>query len=707
MYCKKCNSLLNEDNICPICDGGTAPQETNELSQAIEALKNGNLEAFNVFYNYTNKYVYSRAKTLSHDEQTANDVMQEVYISAYKNINSLKSNDSVFAWLRTITFNASNRIMKKYKNETVLSEENEKMLESLPDENEQIEEDYMNKQDIEIIHTCINRLSNEHRAVLLAYYYDNLKVEEIAEQLQISSGTVKSRLHTARKNLKEYIEEEEKKNGYKLHSFSGLSLALALRKLLQENMNNPTINTEALCRSICEKINIPANNSVITSAAKPKTKFIEGISRTSKNNIIQKIAEIGIKKVVLSTVAAITAAGVISGAVAVVISKSNNDSLTNYISTYSTVVETSSEEIISSEDVSSVEEVVSSEQQHESSPSSEKEETTPDHSNIETPSSNNPSDNLPKLELYTVTKYHGETGFFHTINYNIDTAYELQLAVDYGLTSNVNDVCAYPSEYWDIDTGNQIRFISTNYKPELKSTIESIGKNITPVHILDPNKILEKNKLQFVSVDNSNNINPKYGTVLRCLPSKTTVNFTDWGWRHATVSYVWETSEIFTGDVSGQWVHLGLRYESGMTEEEELEWDKYAGKMLDEPARLGKYEGEYVRYVVWVWLDKENSAPDSNWEYPEIGTVTLDDPRYSHKGGVWNWKQQYIIWEWRSESGEEYWVDAIQSLHYNPEKDDPNDLWSQYASSSVTCPNRKGKYIGEKVYKTAWVWIES
>lgn len=347
MYCEKCNSLLNEDNICPVCDGYATPQETNKLSQSIEALKGGNQEAFNVFYNYTSKYVYSRAKALSNDEQTANDIMQEVYISAYKNINSLKSNDSVFAWLRTITFNASNRIMKKNKTETVLSEENEEMLEALPDENEQIEEDYMNKQDIEIIHACINRLSDEQRIVLLAYYYDNLKVEEIAELLQISSGTVKSRLFTARKNLKGFIEEEEKKNGYKLHSFSGVSLALALRKLLQENMNNPTINTETLCQSIYEKINSPVNNSAITSATEPKTKLIKGISRTSKSKMVQKIAEISIKKIVLSTVAAVVATGIISGTIAVVTSNLNNvPSFNNTSSDESSITETSSDEAI-------------------------------------------------------------------------------------------------------------------------------------------------------------------------------------------------------------------------------------------------------------------------------------------------------------------------------------------------------------------------
>lgn len=454
MYCKKCNSLLNENNLCPICDSNTAPQETNELSQAIEALKNGNQEAFNVFYSYTNKYVYSRAKTLSHDEQTANDVMQEVYISAYKNINSLKSNESVFAWLRTITFNASNRIMKKNKIETVLSEENEEMLESLPDENEQIEEDYMNKQDIEIIRDCIDRLSNEHRTVLLAYYYDNLKVEEIAELLQISSGTVKSRLYTARKKLKEYIEEEEKKNGYKLHSFSGLSLALALRKLLQENMNSTAINAEAFCRSVCEKINSPVNNSAITSAAKPKNKLIKGVGRTSKSKMVQKIAEIGIKKVVLSAVTAVAAAGVVSGTiVAVVTFNSKIDSTANYTSVESVAEELVSSEIITNENLQSE---VSSDSSIESTNDSSQLQNTnsSDASATENETATEPE--IMTLQLNVATSYHGYPVYFCLSSEISGTdSYQLEAL---GMGNN-EIACSGPSEYTDINTGETVCWV--------------------------------------------------------------------------------------------------------------------------------------------------------------------------------------------------------------------------------------------------------
>ena len=493
MYCKKCNSLLNEDNICSVCESDIVLKKTNELSQVIEELKGGNQEAFNTFYNYTYKYVYSRAKMLSSDEQTANDVMQEVYISAYKNINSLKSNDSVFAWLRTITFNASNRIMKKNTNELVLSEENEEMLEALPDENEQTEEAYINKQDIEIIHACINRLSDEQRIVLLAYYYDNLKVEEIAELLQISSGTVKSRLFTARKNLKRLIEEEENKNGYKLHSFSGLSLALALRKLLQDNIDNFVIDNDTLYRSICKKLNSPLNASSANNIVKPKSKFLNAISSNLKNKIDYKIAEVGVKKFVLSTIATVIATGVIGGTVAVVTSNLSNKPTNNDLSVDASVVEPSSEEIVLSEEISSDEadsetgsEVDSSQTFTPSNTESGSTPTTSTSQNATTAIEANSdcvSNTTPykTVTLNKKTTYYGYVGYF-TLNGYVD---DVDLPF-YNLGTESNPKALYSTEYYCIEFDKPIYFACDKSKvkqQDFMKYVNQVGQGKTRVSI--------------------------------------------------------------------------------------------------------------------------------------------------------------------------------------------------------------------------------
>lgn len=212
-----------------------------ELREAIEKLKAGNQEAFHIFYMYTYQFVYARAKFTVRDEHEAQDLMQEVYLAAYKNIGSLKNTDSVYSWLSGITLRQGMKLVNRKKRNILLSEDQEGMFEWLPDESRGAEERIAREEEIQIMKDCIYELSEEQRAVILAYYYDEMKVEEIARLLEISEGTVKSRLYHARKRLKASLEELEKKQGYRMYSISIPAVLAAVGYLLGEN----TITAEA------------------------------------------------------------------------------------------------------------------------------------------------------------------------------------------------------------------------------------------------------------------------------------------------------------------------------------------------------------------------------------------------------------------------------------------------------------------------------
>ena len=274
--------------------------EENKVIQSVEQMKNGDEKGFADFYSHTYKYVYSRAKCMFSDEQEAADLTQEVYMAAYRNMSSLKENESVFAWLRTITFYQGTKMLKKRRKELLLSDENEELFDAIADE-EEVENDYMDKQDIEIIRACINRLSEEQKTAILAYYYDNLKVDEIAKLMELSEGTVKSRLYLARKNLKGFIEEEEKKQGYKLHSFGPITLAFVLRSMLQENMELAGVQEAGIFASVCQELNL-------------------ALGETAKKGLLGAITGLGAKKIAISA-AAIVGAIVIGGTAIVTLTK--------------------------------------------------------------------------------------------------------------------------------------------------------------------------------------------------------------------------------------------------------------------------------------------------------------------------------------------------------------------------------------------------
>lgn len=206
-----------------------------ELREAIERLKSGDQDAFHIFYIHTYQFVYARAKFTIRDEHEAQDLMQEVYLAVYRNIGSLKNTDSVYSWLGGITLRQGMKLVNRKKRNILLSEDQEGMFEDLPDESRGTEERIARAEEVQIMKDCICELSEEQRAVVLAYYYDEIKVEEIARLLEISEGTVKSRLYHARKHMKASLVELEKEQGYTMYSISIPAVLAAAGYLLREN----------------------------------------------------------------------------------------------------------------------------------------------------------------------------------------------------------------------------------------------------------------------------------------------------------------------------------------------------------------------------------------------------------------------------------------------------------------------------------------
>ena len=289
--------------------------EEDKILKLLEQIKNGDERAFAEFYSQTYKYVYSRAKCMFSDEEEVQDLVQEVYLALYRNAANIQSSESIFGWLKTTTFYQGTKMLKKKRKEVLLSEDGEEMFESIPDDEPEIEEGYMNQEDVQVIRECINRLSDEQKTVLLAYYYDNLKVNEIAEILSLSAGTIKSRLYLARKNLQVHIEEEEKKRGYKLHSFGAVTLALALRMFLQGNMEVAGSVEETIFAKVCQGLNFEVSKAVVAHSGLAEQVVQEGTKQAGKG-ILGKLEALGAKKVAISTVgiiAAVAIGGVVIG----------------------------------------------------------------------------------------------------------------------------------------------------------------------------------------------------------------------------------------------------------------------------------------------------------------------------------------------------------------------------------------------------------
>ena len=207
----------------------------DNLKKAIEQMKRGEEKGFNAVYSATYNRVYFRAKQIMKKEEDAQDLTQIVFAEAYKNIHTLQAEEALYSWLDGITYNQGMKIYRKQK-DVLLTEEAERMFEEIEsnDISSMPELTADQKATADIIKGIIEELPELQRTAVVAYYFDGLKVEQIAEMMECSANTVKSRLNYARKYIKNRVEEKEKEEGYRLHVFGLPVLWYALKKLAEE-----------------------------------------------------------------------------------------------------------------------------------------------------------------------------------------------------------------------------------------------------------------------------------------------------------------------------------------------------------------------------------------------------------------------------------------------------------------------------------------
>lgn len=204
-----------------------------ELLESIELMKAGKEEGFNTFYMYTYNYVYSRAKLIMKNEEDALDLTQETFLHAYKGIASLQNVENVYAWLGGIAYRQGMQIFRK-KDDVLLDKKTEGIFEDMVSE----DRDFKPEETAEIkvvagmITDLIDGLPELQKATVMAFYFDNMKIREIAEMFDCPVNTVKSRLYYAKKRLRKEMEDKERKNGCSVHILSPVVLYFACKYLL-------------------------------------------------------------------------------------------------------------------------------------------------------------------------------------------------------------------------------------------------------------------------------------------------------------------------------------------------------------------------------------------------------------------------------------------------------------------------------------------
>ena len=175
----------------------------------VEQLKNGKQEAFDILYEKYKNLAVRTAYLIMGNLADSEDVVQDTFVKVWLYADRIQNADSFQAWMLQILVRTAYRNAKKKRKEfpdeeTVNRMENRTCASSL-DKVIQLEE-------AERLKAAIKALPIRHRSVVVLFYYNQLEIKEIAGMLGIMEGTVKSRLHTARKRMKDILVNEERKS---------------------------------------------------------------------------------------------------------------------------------------------------------------------------------------------------------------------------------------------------------------------------------------------------------------------------------------------------------------------------------------------------------------------------------------------------------------------------------------------------------------
>lgn len=246
------------------------------IADLVTQARNNDQDAWNELYNQTCKGAYFVALKVCGKEQDALDLVQDAYLNAYTQLEQLQDPAKFQPWFNMIVANKCRDYLKK-KRPTLFSElgnEDDPQPEWEDDREYNLPEQHLDREETSrIVAELINALPEEQRLCVLLYYQEEMSVSEIAQALQVSDGTVKSRLNYARKKVADKVNELEKK-GTKLY---GLAPVPFLVWLLHEEAEAASVPAALAATATTTAAVSGATTAAASAAVASQTVAVTGI----------------------------------------------------------------------------------------------------------------------------------------------------------------------------------------------------------------------------------------------------------------------------------------------------------------------------------------------------------------------------------------------------------------------------------------------
>ena len=239
------------------------------IKELVLSAKNGNKKAFDKLYELTSNEVWFTCVSLLKDEENAKDIMQETYITAFLKLDTLKDEEKFCGWLTAI---ATNKSKNKLKGKVEYQIDDEVLIAKTETDELMLPEEYINKAEKRkvLLQIIEDTLSFNQYQVVLMFYFNELSIAEIAQALEISEGTVKSRLNSSRAKMKTAIEDYENKSGDRLHGVVFVPFFTTIFREQAKSLKVPSIT-----------ITLPNGESLVTAASKGVSTAVKSSTATA------------------------------------------------------------------------------------------------------------------------------------------------------------------------------------------------------------------------------------------------------------------------------------------------------------------------------------------------------------------------------------------------------------------------------------------
>ena len=170
--------------------------------ELIARCKAGDQEAHYRLYKLYSKAMYNVGLRITRSEEEAEDVLQEAFINAFRNIDSYRGDATFGAWLKRIVVNKAINAVNRKKHDPIPDDDRWDVAEEEP------LPEYSEGLTVDRVKRCMGELPDGYRTVLSLYLLEGYDHQEIGEIMGISESTSKSQLNRAKSKLRELLTKK-------------------------------------------------------------------------------------------------------------------------------------------------------------------------------------------------------------------------------------------------------------------------------------------------------------------------------------------------------------------------------------------------------------------------------------------------------------------------------------------------------------------